>query len=155
MVATRIVWRRVSSLSSSRHVRTSRLNDPFAFLDCINPVDRRYVKFFSTSAGPNNFNKIQFVRSAQSKMQARVRTRRVTSATEDIAALAEPACRDKHLGSNGIARTLCAAHKLECDPVVRILHDVSKQRGRAINIIQHHVDVTVVEEIAKRRTSTG
>src|SRR5437870_9915852 len=88
-------------------------------------------------------------------VSARVGTRTVTCAANNVTALPDSVCGEEDLGADGITRTLGAAHQFQRDPVVIVFRDVTQERWRGIHIIEDNVDVTIIEEVAKRCTSLG
>src|SRR5947199_10635006 len=88
-------------------------------------------------------------------MKTQIRARRVTSSAENVTALAYTARGEEDLRTDGIQRTLCSANQFESDPVVAVLYDIPKERGRRIHIVKRHIDAPIVEKVPKRRTSCG
>src|SRR5215467_1485754 len=142
-------------LGSLQPQNGSPLNHPVALLHGINPVHCRNPNLFFPSAGPNDFDAVHLVSSTQTKMQALVGTGSVTSSAKNIAALTETACRNKHLGADSITWTFLSAYEFECHPVICILNHISQQHRRAIDVVHHYVDMSIIEEIAKRRSPSG
>src|SRR5215475_11708946 len=96
-----------------------------------------------------NFYRINFRSLANSKMNARIRTRLISSSTEDIHALTNAARYKKNFCTDGVARTLRAANQLQRKPMVIALENVAKHSWRAIEIVNDNVDLSIIEEIAE------
>src|SRR5260370_12813250 len=79
----------------------------------------------------------------------------VTAAAENVAALADRSCRDEHLSTDCIAWAFWAPNQANPKPVVRVVDDVAQQHRRRVDDVEHHVDVTVVDQIPELRAPRG
>src|SRR6266436_3763565 len=131
----------------------SRRDNSFAFLQSIDAVDGGNRDLFFCAASPVNLHPVHFRCRSETEVQTLIGTRSIASAAEDVPALSCASCRDKYFGSNRITGALGASQQLYRDPVVRILDRVTQQCGRRIDVVQDHVDMTVVEQVAERRAS--
>src|SRR5262245_6597429 len=129
---------------------SSGLDDAFAVFDGVDLVESRNLDGFFCAAGPDDFDAINFGGSSQAEMQALVGAGSVAATAEDIGALAETTRGDEHFCANSVAGTLRPTDQFERHPVNRITDDISEEGGDGVYIVQHNVDVAVVEEIAKR-----
>src|SRR4051812_20984952 len=102
-----------------------------------------------------NFEFVDLRRSAESEMDSQIRARTKTSSAKNVSALPHPSCRNKYLRSNRVARASRASHQLQRDPVVVVLDHISEERGMRVHIVDHNIGMTIVEEVAKRRSPGG
>src|SRR5690242_13319792 len=118
-------------------------------------VHARNSDLFLFSARPMDFHFVDFRGRPKSEMKALVRTRTIATAANDVGALAKAAGSHEDLRTDGIMRTFRSTNQLKSNPMVPVLHHVSKQGRWGIHVVQHNVDVPVVKEITKRRTTCG
>ena len=78
-------------------------------------------------------------------MDALVGAGTVAAAAEDIRSLSDTASGEKHFSTYGIAGTLRAADQFQSEPMIFVFDGVAKKRGRRVNVVEHNVDVAVVE----------
>jgi hypothetical protein len=102
-----------------------------------------------------NLGLVDFRRCAKSEMDSQVRARTKTSSTKDVSALPHPACCNKYLRSNRVARTSRTSNQLQGDPVIVVLDHISEERGMRVHAVEDNVGMAVVEEVAKRHSPGG
>src|SRR4051812_17233545 len=102
-----------------------------------------------------NLEFVDLRRGAESEMDSQVRARTKTSSTKNVSALPHPSCRHKYLRSNRVARACRASNQLQRDPVIFVLDHIPEERGMRVHIVDDNIDVTTVEEVAKRRSPGG
>src|SRR6266436_682810 len=90
----------------------SRRDDSFAFFRRVDPVDGGNRDLFFSAARPVNFHSVHFRCRSETEVQTLVGTRSIAPAAEDVSALPRPSLGDKHLGANGITRTLGTSQQL-------------------------------------------
>src|SRR5258708_4117340 len=83
-------------------------------------------------------------------MQTLIGTGGVTSAAEHVRALANSPGGNKRFRPDSISRAFRATNQFQRYPMVGILHYISEQSRRRIYVVDHHVDVTIVEQIPER-----
>src|ERR1035437_5841418 len=93
------------------------------------------------------FNVIDGRGVAESKVQPRVACGGITAAGDNIAALAHFVGGKINGRADSVPRTLRSADQLELDPMVLVGRDVAQQRRNAIQNIDDHIDLAVVEEV--------
>src|ERR1019366_1876825 len=113
----------------------------------------RNRKFFGCSAGPLNFNLLNFRTRTESEVNARIGARTIASSAVHIAALPYATSSDEGLGADPVSRTLRAPHQLECNPVIVVLHHIAKQGGSRVHIVDYDIDVPVIEQVSKSSTA--
>src|SRR5271170_4431576 len=96
-----------------------------------------------------NFDVVDRGCVAKSEVHAEVVGGKIAAAAEHIAALAYPGAGEVDRGTYRIARTLRPADELEFYPVVMIGIHVAKKYRCVIDIVDDHVDLAVVEQIAE------
>src|SRR5258708_40351412 len=90
----------------------SRRDDSFAFFHRIDAVDSGNRDLFFSAARPMNLHPVHFRFRSETEVQTLVGTRSIASAAEDVPALPRSSLGDKHLGANGITRTLGTSQQL-------------------------------------------
>jgi len=75
----------------------------FTFSDLDDAVDARERDFFAETAGPENFQLVDFGGGAEAEMDTRVGRRSVAGTAEDVGALANAASGEEYFGTNGVA----------------------------------------------------
>ena len=78
-------------------------------------------------------------------MDARVGAGGVAAAAENIRPLPDSARGEEHFCTDGIAGTLRAANQFQSEPMIFVFDEVAKKRGRRVDVIEHNVDMAVVE----------
>src|SRR5437667_1076311 len=128
----------------------SPFDDPFSFDNSIDSVHRGHHNLFLRSARPVDFQFVHFRCRSQTKMQTLIGTRGVTSAAEHVPALASSAGGYKGLRPHRIARAFRATNQSQCYPVVRILDHVTQECWRRIYVVDHYIDVAIIEQVSER-----
>src|ERR1035438_8927770 len=82
-------------------------------------------------------------------MNAHIVRGQITAAAEHIAVLPDPACGEVYSGSDRVPWATRAAHQLQFHPMVLIWIHIAQQYRSAVEIVNHHIDLTIVEQIAK------
>src|SRR6266436_1039847 len=90
----------------------SRRDDSFAFFHRIDAIDSGNRDLFFSAARPMNLHSVHFRCRSETEVQTLVGTRSIASAAEDVPALPRSSLGDKHLGANGITRTLGTSQQL-------------------------------------------
>src|SRR5216684_8818376 len=83
-------------------------------------------------------------------MQTLIGTGGVATSAEHVTALANSTRGNKRFRSDGIARALWATNQSQHYPVVGVLDHVSQEGRRRIHIVDHHIDVAIIEQVSKR-----
>ncbi len=78
-------------------------------------------------------------------MKALIGAGSVAGAAENIGPLPVSARGEEHFCTDGIAGTLRAANQFQSEPMIFVFDGVAKKRGRRVDVIEHDVDVPVVE----------
>ncbi len=78
-------------------------------------------------------------------MDALVGAGSVAATAENVGALPNAADCEEHFRPDGIAWTLRTAYQFQCEPMIFVFDGVAKKRGRRIDVVEHDVDVAVVE----------
>src|SRR6516165_6762353 len=134
---------------------TSLLDDSFSFDHCVEPVDHRRRDFRFHATRPVNLDFLYFGRQSKAKVQALIRAGRITSTAEYLSTLPNASGRDEYLCANGVVRAVFTSDEGERNPMVEVFHHVAKERRRVVHVVQHDVDATVIEQIAKGGPARG
>src|SRR5919108_4708995 len=108
---------------------------------------------FLFSARPMNFNFVDFRGRPKSEMKAWVGARSVAAAANDVGTLAKTAGSHKDLRADSIMGTFRSTNQLKGNPMIGVFYHVPKQGRWRIHVVQHNINVAVVEEIPKRRAT--
>src|ERR1700676_4938073 len=73
----------------------------------------------------------------------------VTSAAHYVPTLTNPVRRKIYSGPHSVTRALGASYQPQLNPSMVIRVHVAKQYRHAVHIVDNHVDLTVVEDVAK------
>src|SRR5262249_10030040 len=92
---------------------------------------------------------------SQTEVQALVGAGGVAASAEDVEALAHASGGEVGGRSDGVARALGTAHQPERDPVVRVLGLVAQEHGWAFQVVDDHVDLAAIEEVAEGGAAAG
>src|SRR6266571_2917937 len=133
----------------------SPFDDPFSFDNRVYAVHCGQRNLFLRSAGPVDFHFVHFRCGSQTKMQTLIGSGGVTSPAEHVPALANFPRGNKRFRSNSITGALLPTDQFQRYPMVGILHYVSEKSWRRIYVVDHHVDVTIVEQIPERSPARG
>src|SRR5947208_2962280 len=88
-------------------------------------------------------------------MNTLIGARSITASTDHVRTLTNSFGGKEDCGARGVPRTFRSTYELEGDPMVFVFGDITQQGGDGIHIIQDHVDVTVVEQVAESRAPSG
>ena len=121
----------------------------------LSAIQARYVQLLFKSARPLDFDRINPQSGAQTKVWPQVGARLVSASAEYIYALLDAACSQKNLRTYSIPGTLWTSNQLKSEPTVVALQDVAEKRRFRIDVVDHHVDLTIVEEVSKRSAARG
>src|SRR5258706_1025896 len=122
--------------------------DALAFHNSVNGVCGDILERFGFAVWPANFDGVHFCRRAETKMQAQVVLREITSAAMDFAELLNTCRADGHAGADRSAIAFCA-DQIKQGAMVAIGIHVLEQRASLTNVEDDDVDIAVIEDIAE------
>ena len=105
--------------------------------------------------GPVDLGSPGIVCVAQPEVDSHIVGGEIAAAAQNISTLTNPARREIDSCSNRIARALGSPNELQFDPLVVVRIHVAKQYRNAVHVVDDHVDLAVVENVAKRGTATN
>ena len=82
-------------------------------------------------------------------MQSGIGIGAVTPPADYVATLADTTGGQENFGADGIPGSFGTPHQLEREPVVPILYDIAQQDRRRVRVVQDHIDVAIVEQVAE------
>src|ERR1700728_4474806 len=139
-------WR--SSMTQCRPIAThtpttdkaAELLGPCSFLDSKDAVYGRPVYLVNSAAGPVHFQRIDRRCVSQPEVNARVVGGSEAAPAENVAPLRGLSLREVDSRSHRILGALGAADQFQLNPVVTGAIDITQQRGRCVDIIEHYVN---------------
>src|SRR5216684_159912 len=124
------------------------------FMHDIKPIDSEIGERFLFAIRPRDFSAIKTLMAAQPEVQAQIVLRQVTSTAEDFARLYQISGYGSYARVQGQTIGLCAyAFELKTDPVILRASFRTKNHGRAHQIFNHGLHLSVVEKIAHRQSA--
>src|SRR5207245_4783506 len=85
-------------------------------------------------------------------MRAWIGVRTITSSAENLCPLACPSCGQEDFGANCGPWALRPADQLQRHPMISVLHDIAQQRGCGIEVVNHYIDVAIIEQVPESRS---
>src|SRR5580658_489729 len=98
---------------------------------------------------PTDFHVVDVIVGSEAEVKAQVVLREIARAAAHLVRLNQISGSDLDSGANREAVAFCPS-ELEGNPVVTSGANITENHGRAIEILNHDVDRSIVEEIAKR-----
>src|SRR5256885_9468291 len=130
------------------------LNQSLALFNAKDFIRGDIVNFIYNPAGPVNLDQIYLRSLLKSEMHSQIALRKITAAAVQVASLGEIAGNDFDSRANAVAIAF-HSHCLDQNGIAGVAAVVSQQLRRAIKIIDHDVDVTVVIDVTKGGAATG
>src|ERR1700733_14696892 len=100
-------------------------------------------------AGPMDLDVIGLGILAQSEMKPLIVRGSVTASAEYVAAHPHAAGSQIDRGTDRIARTSGAAQQFDPYPVIFVRTDIAQQSGWPVQPAENHIDLSLIEKIAK------
>src|ERR1051326_4760838 len=105
-------------------------------------------------AGPVHLDQIDLGSLLKSEMHSQIALREITAAAVNLANLGQIAGNNFDARANAVAIAL-HSDSLDQNGIAGVAAIVAQQLRRAVKIIDHDVDITVVINVAKRRAAAG
>src|SRR5579875_2743873 len=134
--------------------RAKFADDALALLDGEDAVNGGQRQFLHRTARPVNLDILDSGGVAEAKVHTLVVGRDVASTAQHVTTLAHTTGSEIYGGAHCIARTFGAACQPELNPMVAVVAHVAQQHRMVIDHIDHHIDLSVVEEVAEGSASS-
>src|SRR5689334_1786707 len=87
-------------------------------------------------------------------MKSKITGRLITASADDVATLRRAVCHNLHTCTDRVFGRLTGSLQFKFDPMIPVSNFVPQQGRLAVEIVHHHVDVAIIEEVTGCRAPT-